>query len=240
MIREIRKKMVVLSNRSPFPHQTKEYINHIERVDWIYMNVRLDGSPLTRQNVESILDGEIVPSGRIMDHIFIERLDKLRKYMYQFEGMRTSISSSLTGRFAGILGGDEERICEYRKSTPTLMEYSYTPILPVEIPEKFERLLNIANRREEFDNPFMKAAQLHNGFLAIYPYGENDLTAARALMEYYLIEQGYPMVPLSLSETEYNMSFIHYLKTGDSTPLAEHLTKAVYDRLELMIQLTAY
>lgn len=49
MIREIRKKLVVLSNRSPFPRAVQDYIDHMEKLDWVYMNLRLDGSPLSRE-----------------------------------------------------------------------------------------------------------------------------------------------------------------------------------------------
>ena len=74
MIREIRKKLVVLSNRSPFPQAVKDYIDHLEKLDWIYMNLRLDGSPLSRDDAEKILGGEPVMSGRIMDHVLVENL----------------------------------------------------------------------------------------------------------------------------------------------------------------------
>ena len=78
MIREIRKKLVVLSNRSPFPQTVKDYIDHLEKLDWIYMNLKLDGSPLTRDECEKILIGEPVMNGRILDHVMAQKLDELR------------------------------------------------------------------------------------------------------------------------------------------------------------------
>ena len=48
------------------------------------------------------------------------------------------------------------------------------------------------------------------------------------------------MAYVDLSESQYNSTFSDYCRSGSSKPLADLLTKAVLDRLELMIQLTGY
>ena len=240
MIREIRKKIIVLGNRLPFAQHTKDYIDHMERMDWIYMNLALDGSPLTRDNVEGILQGEMVLTGRIMDHVLIERLDRLQAMIYAGAGADEAISNVLASRLAFEFCDGDIEAAQLRKSTPTLQQFSYTPVLPVYILPQLTQLLADADWQGEFDNPFLKAARLHNGFMAIWPYKENNEVLARALMEYYLVKQGFPMVPLEMTETEYNSQFVSYIKTGDCTFLADSLARAVHDRLELMIQLTAY
>ena len=237
MIREIRKKLVVLSNRSPFPAAVKEYIDHLEKLDWIYMNLRLDGSPLSREEVEKILGGEMVINGRIMDHVLVERLGELRRELYDLMQRRLDIGPELIRNIAAKTGVDTT---EFRKTTPQLVEYEYTPVLPAEIPGAMSEFLAFAGHRDEFENPFEKAAGLHNRLLAIYPFKEGNQIAARALMEYYLLREGFPMAYLDMSESEYNGAFCDYCRSGSSKPLADILTKAVLDRLELMIQLTGY
>ena len=237
MIREIRKKLVVLSNRSPFPAAVKEYIDHLEKLDWIYMNLRLDGSPLSREEVEKILGGEMVINGRIMDHVLVERLGELRRELYDLMQRGLDISPELIRNIAAKAGADSR---EFRKTTPQLVEYDYTPVLPAEIPGTMSEFLAFAGHRDEFENPFEKAASLHNRMLAIYPFKEGNQIAARALMEYYLLREGFPMAYLDMSESEYNGAFCDYCRSGSSKSLADLLTKAVLDRLELMIQLTGY
>ena len=237
MIREIRKKLVVLSNRSPFPAAVKEYIDHLEKLDWIYMNLRLDGSPLSRGETENILGGEMVINGRIMDHVLVERLGELRRELYDLVQRGLDVSPELIRIIAAKTGADST---EFRKTTPQLVEYDYTPVLPAEIPGAMSDFLAFAGRRDEFENPFEKAASLHNHMLAIYPFKEGNQIAARAMMEYYLLSEGFPMAYLDMSESEYNGAFCDYCRSGSSKPLADLLTKAVLDRLELMIQLTGY
>ena len=237
MIREIRKKLVVLSNRSPFPPAVKEYINHLEALDWVHMNLRLDGSPLSRDEAEKIMGGEPVMSGRIMDHVFIERLDGLRNELYDLSKREHDVTADIVRLIASRAGADYH---EFRKTTPQLVEYGYTPLLPSEIPSAMRDYLSFAAHTAEFENPFEKAAELHDRFLAIYPFKEGNHVTARALMEYYLMRSGFPMAYLDISESEYNGMFADFCRTKNSKPLAEILTKAVLDRLELMIQLTGY
>ena len=222
MIREIRKKLVVLSNRSPFPQTVKDYIDHLEKLDWIYMNLKLDGSPLTRDECEKILIGEPVMNGSIMDHVMVQKLDELRSQLYDLSDRGIDVGPELI------------------KSTPQIVEYGYTPVLPSEIPSAIKRFAVYSNETDEFENPFEKAAGIHNRYLAIYPYKDGNQITARALMEYYLLLKGLPMAYIGDSEMEYNSMFAEFCRTGESKPLAEHLEKAVLDRLELMIQLTGY
>lgn len=237
MIREIKKKLVVLSNRRPFPKAAKEYIDHLERVDWVYMNLKLDGSPLTRDETEHILAGEPILKGRIMDHVMAQRLDDVRNELYDLSQRKYDVKPELVRIIGAKIGSDPP---EYRKTTPQLVECSYTPVLPSEIPEAMEAFTAYANQAEEFENPFEKAAGIHNRFLAIYPYDEGNQITARALMEYFLLIRGFPMAYIELSESQYNGMFAEFCRTGKNSLLAEHIAKAVADRLELMIQLTGY
>lgn len=221
MIRDIRKKLVILTNRAPFKEETKKYIDHLERVDWLVMNMRLDGSTLNRSDIEAVLEGEQVLKGRIMDHMLLAELEDMRLQIYG-EKKLEFVSK------------------EWRKNTPVIDEYGYMPPLPVEIPKLFNELGDFISKREAIEDPFVKAAEIHNRFIAMYPFKEHNQIAARGLMEYYLVGEGYPMVFLDVAEEEYNGWIESYLKGGSSKALAEYMTKATLDRLELFIQLTDF
>lgn len=51
MLREIKKKMVILQNRTPFNREVKEYFAGIEEEDWIYNNMKAEGSSLSKGQV---------------------------------------------------------------------------------------------------------------------------------------------------------------------------------------------
>ena len=49
MIRDIRKKMVILSGRLPFSPEVKALAEQKERKDWVFRNLRLNGSHYGRK-----------------------------------------------------------------------------------------------------------------------------------------------------------------------------------------------
>ena len=248
MIREIRKKMVLLGNRVPFSQKTKEYIDYLERVDWVEMNLRLSGSSLGRQQVEGILDGEMVMSASVEEHMRASRLNELRNEIYRLDERRVSVSERLIMHFALLVSGNE--ISAYRKSTPVLPELSYTPIMPYEIAEMMKKLVLFISDESELVNPFEKAAEIHNRMMMIMPFRDFNREIAIALLEYYLVSKGFPMAYLEISEQEYNRRLCDYHAAataikGNVSAFGEtafycDLAEAVMKRLELMIQLTDY
>lgn len=67
-----------------------------------------------------------------------------------------------------------------------------------------------------------------------------DKILARVLMTYFLMERGYPAVTFAMSEEEYNRAVLRGLKDADCSPMREAMLKAVLERTDFMMQLTAY
>ena len=250
MIREIRKKMVILHNRMPFKEGVRTHLRDLEAREWVYMNLRLSGSSLSRENIDTILDGGWILAASIEEHVLIERLGQLRSYMYRQADMGADLSLRILSEMHRIITGNEEEFSEeYRKGSPLLLEYGVTPMLAADIPAAMKQVAEYAAGKSDGNGAaqdqgeseiFLKAARIHNRILEIWPYREGSQILARAAMYYCLAQKGYPLAALELTEQEYNRQVISYLKGGSSQSLAEVLVRAVYHRLELMIQLTAY
>lgn len=238
MLREIRKKLVILQNRRPFAPEVRSYLNDLENREWLSMNFRMSGSVLTPADVDAILEGECILHATVADHMMMQRLAELRNYIYRMADMRSDLSLQMIRDMHGILTGDAG--ADFRKGNPVLLEYGYNPMIPSDIPEAMKELADFAGKSETGENPFLKAARVHNRIIEIYPYTEESPALARAVMYYMIVRSGCPMAALDLSEQEYNAQIITYLSGGSSGKLAESLTGAVYSRLELMMQLTGY
>jgi Fic family protein len=236
MIREIKKKMIILRNRAPFSPEIKSYLNQLEAREWVYMNLTLEGSGLVKENIDTVLDGGYILQASVEEHLLIERLGSLRGYLYRLTDMEAALSRNILSDIHGILTGNRGEA--FRKTNPVLLEYGYNPMLPAEIPAAVDQLLAYGRHNEQGENVFLKAARIHNRLVEIYPYKEGSPMLARAVMYYYLLEQGYPMAAIAMSEQEYNHALTRYLKDGDCKVLEQSLTEAVLGRLELMIQLT--
>ena len=239
MIREIRKKMVLINNRRPFKKEVREYLRDLELTEWVFMNLHLSGSGLEKDHVQQILDGGWVLNASVEEHVMIDRLRELYRLIDRYLDMKTTLSLQVIDEMHRSLMGAGEAF-QYRKNNPVLLEYGYNPVIPTEIPAAMEELSRMIQKDEPVSTPFLQAAQIHNRFLAIYPYKEGNEYLARAAMYYFLAEKGYPMAAITMTEQEYNNSVIMYLKKGESGILCHALMQAVYRRLELMIQITGY
>ena len=70
MYREIKKKKLILENRKPYRKEVSQFLDELNRVDWIYSSMRLDGNNLSRNSVERILKGEFLIDVSVKDHSY--------------------------------------------------------------------------------------------------------------------------------------------------------------------------
>ena len=239
MLRDIRKKMVILRNRSPFPQKVKDDLNNLEYQEWVYMNLHLSGSTLSREEMDTILRGGFIMQASVEDYLLIERLGQLRSFIYRLTDLGASLSIQIMkDMYAIIAGGSRE---DFRKGGVMMEKYGiYSPMIGTDIPEAMDGVVCFAGQSLQGENPFLKAAVLHNRIVEIYPFPYGNEMLARAVMYYVLAEAGYPMAALDLTEEEYIQMFQVYRREKDSRILAQVLEKAVWNRLDLMMQLTGY
>ncbi len=264
MLREIRKRMIIIKNRMPFDPEIKSYFAELENLDWLYTNMNLEGSALSREQVDEISKGEVLMNFSLDEHLMVQNLGKLLNKMYGFLDMKRTLETKLLEEMYEIIhdSGDAPAIgsnladeygdlCEgvqtktpYRKRNIICYQWDYTPPHPAEIGEcmpvlnqLFDKAMDANSEREEC---FEFAERIHNAVIALQPFRDSNALIARAAAAYYLIAKGYPAVVTKMKENEYNEMVAKALKTGDLQGFNEAFKKEILDRMKLMIQLTAH
>lgn len=245
MIRDIKKKMVILSRRMPFSNDVKAFMNHMEKKEWVYRNLKMEGSQLTPEQTENLLTGQYVLAASVWEHLMVQRLEKILASMYDFISRRVDIDLKLINTFHNLLSADNADLSDgYRKKSMVITEYDYIPLIPAEIPSAMKKLQMIIDKKNKITGDsvecFDAAAEIHNEILRILPYGGDDKILARVLMTYFLMERGYPAVIFDMSEEEYNNAVFKGLRDADYSKIREAMLKAVLERTDLMMQLTDY
>lgn len=237
MFREIKKKKLILENRKPYTREISEYIDEINMVDWIFTSMRLDGSNISKSGVQKIAKGEFLVNVTVNDHATIGHYQEAIKLAYDMADMEIELDEKYLYRFYQILANPEK--LEYRRTNPILVMLDYNPPHPSEIDEQMEILFQWMNANDFESNPILRAAYLHNKLVEIYPFETCSEAVARMAMYYELIRNGFPPVLLNLSEQEYYAAIRSYLKKEEIQPLYEPLERGIYNKLEVMMQLTA-
>lgn len=237
MFREIKKKKLILENRKPYTREVISYIDEINLIDWIYTFMRLDGSIITKSGVEKVVKGQYMIEAPLMDHGLIDNYHNTIKLVYDMIAMGTSLNESIIIELYKKIAGEKEG--EYRRNNPILIMLDYNPPHPSEIEEQMDILFQWMNSDNCDNNPILKAAYIHNKILEIYPFEKHSEAVALMAMYYELVHNGYPPVFLNLTEQEYYNGVEHYLKKEDIQPIYSALERGVYNKLEIMLQLTA-
>ena len=237
VFREIKKKKLILDNRKPYAKETAEYIDEINLIDWIYSSLRLDGSSIGKTDVQKIVKGEFLVDVSINDHSAIGNYHDAIKLAYDMADMEIELTEKYLFRFYQILANPER--LEYRRTNPILVMLDYNPPHPSEIEEQMDILFQWMNTNDFQSNPILRAAYFHNKLVEIYPYESYSESVARMAMYYEMIRTGYPPILLNLNEPEYYSAIRGYLKKEEIQPLYEPLERGVYNKLEIMMQLTS-
>ncbi len=237
MYREIKKKKLILDNRKPYRKEAADFLAEIHRLDWIHSSLRLDGSSLTRAAVERILKGEFLIDVGIKDHSFISNYREVIDLIYDMADMGFYLNEKYMFKLYQTLTKEEPP--EYRKNNPVLRMIAYNPPHFKEIGEQMEMLFHWLHSNSHEANPIEKAAYLHNKIIEIYPYETASEAMARTAAQYHLIRNGLPPIFWNISEQEYYDAIRVYLKKEEIQPIYDVLERGVFNKLEIMMQLTA-
>ncbi len=237
MLREIKKKKLILENRKPFDTEAVRFFEEMDRIDWIYSSMKLDGSQVRKTDVERIIKGEFLIDVSVNDHAAISNLQDMIKQLYGMSEMEISLDEKYLRKIHEALTDSEEE--GYRRSNPVLRMISYNPPHFKEIEEQLQFLFQWLDSDDAPIGTIEKAAYLHNKLIEIYPFENGSESTARAAAQYLLIRDGLPPVLWNISEPEYYDAIRLYLKNEDISPIREVLARGVYNKLEVMLQLTA-
>ncbi|MBQ6949346.1 MAG: hypothetical protein IJN41_06630 [Firmicutes bacterium] len=245
MYGEIQRKSALVESRKPYGERLIQFLKETDQVDWIFSCLRLGGSVLTKESVRKILQGELVTDVALADHL---KLHRYVEAMKRLEGMKEMqydlLSSSGMKKLYEALYDEEPH---YRRRDPVLPQWDHLPPHFTELEEQMSLLYSEVDEWKEGaelsdgsrSNPLLQACYLHMRLLEVYPFGEETEDLARFALLYEMNCAGYPVTVISMSEQEYNICVMNFLRTGDIRPFYRVMERAVYNKLEVILQITA-
>jgi len=252
--REINKRKIITENRKPYARKVTECINEMNLLDFVYTCMRLNGSVITRERTEAMMKGEVFADMSLNDHARTMRYRQLLAEMQSMCEMGTSLSLDVISRMYCIITGEDKMKLRGRDDT-TEFGYDYNPPDAGEIDARLAVLINWIGRdgrvyetpnaletddlRESPSDFILRAAYLHNRFIEICPYKENNAEIARAVMYYYFMYKGHDVFPLDISAEEYAEDIMIFLKGGEVKPFYKMLERSLDTRTKMLMEITA-
>ena len=226
-----------LSALSPYSAALKAYKQKSDLVDAALLDLRMNGSRLTREGVTRIAGGEMLGGVPVREHRLIGLHRDLSAAYDRALGMQMSIDARLLGEFARILADNREKP-PVRTGVKMLYHLDIVTVDASQAGTQLAEFLKAAERADYGGDVCLKAAVIHCGIIRIYPYEEPySEMSARAAMQFELIRGGlFPTDP-DLSESRYNKLTSEAIRKKDPSAFAEALRVGVLAKLNHLIML---
>ncbi|MBA4186046.1 MAG: Fic family protein, partial [Acidobacteria bacterium] len=109
---------------------------------------------------------------------------------------------------------------------------------PEETPAKMQELIEWFRKEKEKPdvNPIVLAALFHYRFIRIHPFDDGNGRVARILMNFILMQFGYPPVIIKTEDKENYYAVLQLADAGEREPFIEYITENLVRSLEIMIR----
>ncbi|MDR1028101.1 MAG: Fic family protein [Clostridiales Family XIII bacterium] len=235
MFAETEKKRARLNEGKPLLQRTKDYADRLALFDLAYTTLKLDGSKLTAEGVNHIMEGRIVSGVSVGEHIEIDRHRLLLRAFSDMLHMDTALDRKELSRLYGILTDNPEPA--FRTEDPVLHHLGYAPPPYADVPDRLDQLFRNLFLRDYGGDCVRRAAELHAGVIAVYPFAERTEALARIALQYELLRGGFPVISFGLSEQDYNRMVSEGIRSGVHDALYEHVLSCVDRKLDLLLSL---
>ncbi len=228
------------------------------RLDWNYHSNNLEGNSLTYGETKALILFGITAQGKpLKDHFEITGHNEAIKWIMEVVHEDRPITENFIRELHKLILKESYEVDartpdgKFTKKKVNIGQYKSTPnhvetktgeifrfATPEETPALMHDLVNwYKNKREEEDvNPILLAAEFHYRYIRIHPFDDGNGRTARILMNFILMQFGYPPV---IIKTEDKLNYFAVLRLADAgqlNPFIEYIAENLNRSLEIMIK----
>jgi hypothetical protein len=235
MYREIEAKRKEILEKRPLPEELIRWVEMANILDFAYTDLRLEGSTLTMEGVSNILKGGIVSGVSIREHEDVALHRRLLREFFSMNDMKEELDRHVLVRLYTFITGDKQPNCRSNSKVLYHLDHVVSGNKPIlsQLDELFRKLY--AKETAYNGDYILRAVELHDGIVAIYPFEERTEMLARTALQYEFIRNGLPIVPIMLSETEYNTMLTAAIKKNDHMPFYETICTSIEKKLDAIL-----
>ena len=247
-----------LDNLRPLNAEAEARIMQKFRLDWNYHSNNLEGNSLTYGETKALILFGITAQGKpLKDHFEITGHNEAINWILEIVKDKAVLTESFIRQLHTLLlketsykeaktseGKPTRRKIEVGKykTQPnhviTVTGETFYFATPEETPAKMHELVEwFRKEKEKADvNPIILAAVFHYNFIRIHPFDDGNGRVARILMNFILMQFGYPPVIIKTEDKENYYAVLRLADAGELEPFIEYITENLIRSLEIMIR----
>ncbi len=228
------------------------------RLDWNYHSNNLEGNTLTYGETKALILFGITAQGKpLKDHFEITGHNEAINWILEIVKDETPLTEKFIRELHTLLlkeSSYKEALTPDGKPTRRKIEvgkYKTQPnhvitvtgetfyfATPEETPAKMHDLLEwFRNEKEKPDvNPIILASLFHYKFIRIHPFDDGNGRTARILMNFILMQFGFPPVIIKTEDKENYYAVLRLADADQLEPFIEYIAKNLNRSLEIMIK----
>jgi len=190
------------------PYTESEKKNFFEKkfyVDFIYNTNAIEGSTITREETNFILEtGQAVEGKPLRDANWVENMENAINYTNNYKGdLTTKFIKELNKR---IDKNNEGRAAGEYKRVPNYIA-NHLPTHPIFVEKRMKQEVRWYNRNKTKFHSFEIAAIMHNKFVTIHPFEDGNGRTARMIHNFILQKNDhYPIIFTKEKQQQYYLA----------------------------------
>ncbi|HSK71020.1 MAG TPA: Fic family protein [Pyrinomonadaceae bacterium] len=247
-----------LDSLRPLDAEAEGRIMQKFRLDWNYHSNNLEGNSLTYGETKALILFGITAQGKpLKDHFEITGHNEAINWILELLKDETPLTEKFIRELHTLLlkeSSYKEAQTPNGKPTRRKIEvgkYKTQPnhvitetgetfyfATPEETPAKMQELVEWYRKGKEREdvNPIILAALFHYRFIRIHPFDDGNGRVARILMNFILMQFGYPPVIIKTEDKENYYAVLRLADAGELEPFIEYIAQNLVRSLEIMIR----
>ncbi|HEY0457692.1 MAG TPA: Fic family protein [Pyrinomonadaceae bacterium] len=247
-----------LDSLRPLDSEAEARIMQKFRLDWNYHSNNLEGNSLTYGETKALILFGITAQGKpLKDHFEITGHNEAINWILEIVKGETVLTEAFIRQLHTLLlkessykearttdGNPTRRLIEVGKykTQPnhviTVTGETFYFATPEETPAKMHDLVEwFRKEKENADvNPIILAARFHYRFIRIHPFDDGNGRVARILMNFILMQFGYPPAIIKTEDKENYYAVLRLADADELEPFIEYIGENLVRSLEIMIR----
>lgn len=243
----------------PLSKEVEQRIMQKFRLDWNYHSNHLEGNSLNYGETKALILFGITAQGKpLKDHLEITGHNEALNWIIDVVKQEYPLTENFIRQLHTLLLKEPYEIKSIAPDGKTVLtrrievgKYKTKPNhvvtqtgeifyfeSPEETPAKMFDLLNWYNEKSKENdvNPIELATEFHYKLIRIHPFDDGNGRTARILMNFILMQFGFPPVIVKTEDKQNYFSVLQLADAGNLKPFMDYITNNLIHSLELMIK----